>query len=70
MMVPMPETPSRMSPPDCNQCRHYFITHDADFRYGCRAFDFKSRQLPVRVVGSASGEACRMFRPKMPSRRG
>ena len=66
----MAETPHRTEAPDCNRCVHYFITHDTEFRYGCRAFDFKSQQLPLRVVTSASGEGCRLFlsKPDKPRR--
>lgn len=60
--------PTAMTDPDhlpaCNRCRHYFITHDADFRYGCRAFDFKSQQKPMLVVVSAAGMPCRLFQGK------
>lgn len=50
--------------PDCNRCRHYYITHDAVFRYGCQALGFKSRRQPGRDVVDASGEPCRYFAAK------
>jgi hypothetical protein len=28
----------------CNDCSHYYITHVATFRYGCRALEFKSKR--------------------------
>lgn len=48
----------------CHQCVHYFITHDAVFRYGCRALGFKSRSQPGREVIAASGEQCLYFQAK------
>ncbi len=50
--------------PDCNLCIHYYITHDVNFRYGCRALDFKSRRLPILDVIEASGEPCHYFSEK------
>lgn len=52
--------------PNCNECAHFFITHDPGFRYGCRAMDFKSRRLPMLDVLEASGQPCRLFRRKPP----
>ena len=50
--------------PDCKNCTHYFITHEANFRYGCRALDFKSRRLPVLDVIEASGQPCHYFKKR------
>jgi len=50
--------------PACNHCRHYYITHDVRFRYGCRALDFKSRRQPVLDVIEASGQLCHYFQQK------
>jgi len=55
--------------PDCRQCRHYFITYNAHFRYGCRAFNMQSQRQPVIEVYEASGQACGYFQPK-PARPG
>lgn len=51
-------------PPGCNNCTHYYITHDADFRYGCRALDFKSQRQPVLDVIASSGQPCLYFQKK------
>ena len=48
----------------CNQCAHYFITHELPFRYGCRALDFKSQRQPVLDVMAASGQGCFYFQPR------
>ncbi|MDR1890538.1 MAG: hypothetical protein LBQ81_14420 [Zoogloeaceae bacterium] len=50
--------------PDCRECQHYYITHDARFPYGCRAMNFKSRRLPVQEVLAASGARCFLFQTK------
>lgn len=50
--------------PSCNDCIHYYITHDAHFRYGCRALDFKSQRQPVLDVIEASGQMCQYFQRK------
>ncbi len=46
---------------NCKDCSHYYITHDPNFRYGCRALDFKSRRQPVIDVMEASGQPCQYF---------
>jgi len=50
--------------PDCWKCRHYYITHDTRFPYGCRAMDFRSRRLPCLEVLAASQAPCLMFQKK------
>lgn len=50
----------------CTHCAHYFITHEANFRYGCRAMDFKSKRQPVLDVIDASGQPCLRFAAKKP----
>lgn len=49
---------------DCTVCRHYYITWDERFPYGCRALDFKSRNRPDAEVWRTSGEVCLAFTPK------
>ncbi|MCL2636516.1 MAG: hypothetical protein FWD50_07840 [Betaproteobacteria bacterium] len=63
-MPPRPEQAADDSQPICRHCQHYTITHDPDFRYGCRVLGFKSRHPPCRDVISASGEPCLYFMPK------
>jgi hypothetical protein len=60
--------PGENRDPDCLRCRHHFITHEADWPHGCRAFEFKSRALPARVVRESSGAPCEAFeaRPAPP----
>jgi hypothetical protein len=54
--------------PDCLKCEHFFVTWEAAHPRGCRAYGFKSRQLPSLVVFGQSGSPCRSFQQK-PSRR-
>ncbi len=63
-MPPHPAQPAGDGQPTCRYCKHYHITHDPDFRYGCRALGFKSRYQPCLDVISASGEQCLYFMPK------
>lgn len=48
----------------CRDCRHYYVTHQVNFRYGCRALDFKSRREPATEVREASGQSCQYFHRK------
>jgi hypothetical protein len=48
----------------CSGCTHYHITHDANFRYGCRALDFKSQRQPILDVIEASGQQCHYYQQK------
>ncbi|HIP06366.1 MAG TPA: uracil-DNA glycosylase [Mariprofundaceae bacterium] len=45
----------------CRQCQHYYITWDAAFPYGCKAFALKSKALPSQEVFVASGKSCVKF---------
>ncbi len=58
--IPRPEA----NEPDCLRCRHYYITWDATFPYGCRAMDFKSRRKPQLDVQESSGCPCLQFAPR------
>jgi len=49
---------------NCNSCRHYYITWDRNFPYGCRAMGFKCRESPSEAVYKSSGIGCLLFEPK------
>ncbi|MDE0956563.1 MAG: hypothetical protein OSA07_08840 [Pseudomonadales bacterium] len=51
-------------PPNCMQCKHFYITWEANFPRGCRLFAIKSRQLPMIEVMRIDGHACRGYEPK------
>jgi len=43
---------------DCFSCKHFYITWDRRFPYGCKALGFKSRSMPSAEVYSASSQEC------------
>ena len=49
---------------DCRKCRHYYITWDKKFPYGCKAIGFKSAKSPSLEVYAASGQVCLQFEDK------
>jgi hypothetical protein len=49
---------------DCMKCRHFYITWDAKFPRGCKAFGFKTQTMPSLHVLSSSGKSCMNFEPK------
>ncbi len=55
--------------PDCLHCVHYFVTWESDRPRGCRAYEFKSAELPSDVVFSSSGERCQCFERKPGAKR-
>ncbi len=50
---------------NCPNCKYYYITWDRNMPYGCKAFGFKSRQIPSLVVFQSSGKACQAFEVKL-----
>ena len=46
---------------DCFKCRHFYITWDANQSRGCKAFGFKTKQMPSNVVFETSGAECLKF---------
>jgi hypothetical protein len=47
--------------PNCNHCRHFYITWDAKMPYGCRAMGFKSQRQPASEVLDIDGSPCVSF---------
>lgn len=43
---------------NCYGCRHFFITWDKEFPYGCRKMEFRSKRLPSDDVIEADGQHC------------
>ena len=56
--------------PNCNQCRHFFITYEPKHPYGCRAMGFKAPKIPAEVVLINSGMPCLRFAAKLPKKEG
>ena len=54
------------SRPDCTRCASYFITHDPERPYGCRAFAMKSAVRPSFEVFRSSGRDCEAFEERAP----
>ena len=48
---------------DCRKCKHFYVTWDKKFPYGCMAMGFKVSNLPSISVKKESGENCLMFSP-------
>ena len=49
---------------DCHQCEHYYVTWDKHFPHGCKAMDFKSKQLPSVAVFVSSDMECLQYKIK------
>jgi len=65
-MEPRAKDPSAPKDPVCRECRNFWITHDPQRPWGCRAFGFTSARSPAIEVRLASGRACDAFDPKPP----
>jgi len=50
---------------DCFSCRHFYITWDRRFPYGCKALGFKSRSMPSMEVYNASSQECLRHEKKL-----
>lgn len=48
----------------CQKCIYYFVTWQPAKPHGCKAYGFKSKQLPSVVVKNSSGYDCSFFQPK------
>lgn len=46
---------------NCRKCRFFQITWDKKFPYGCKAYGFKTKQMPSVKVKSFSGIECLKF---------
>lgn len=49
---------------NCYACRHFYITYEPKFPYGCRAVGFKSRLMPSQEMVNNSGIECQLFTEK------
>ncbi|XPV70302.1 MAG: uracil-DNA glycosylase [Halarcobacter sp.] len=48
----------------CQRCIYYFVTWQPMKPHGCKAYGFKSKQLPSVVVKNSSGIDCTFFQQK------
>ncbi len=49
---------------NCRRCEFYFVTWEKGKPHGCRAYGFKSPQIPSLVVFQSSGTDCSLFKLK------
>ena len=49
---------------NCRRCEFYFVTWEKGKPHGCKAYGFKSPQIPSLVVFQSSGTDCSMFKLK------
>ena len=49
---------------NCRKCKYYFVTWQKDKPHGCKAYGFKSQQIPSMVVFQSSGTKCSLFTQK------
>jgi hypothetical protein len=49
---------------NCRICKHFYITWNQNFPYGCRAIGFKAKKLPSMEVKKTSGIDCQRFSKK------
>ena len=47
---------------------HYFVTWKPKHPHGCKAYGFKSHQIPSLTVFQSSGIECSMFKEKNPAK--
>jgi len=50
------------------RCHYYFVTWEAKKPHGCKAYGFKSPQIPSLVVFQSSGTVCTLFNEKLPAK--
>lgn len=49
---------------NCFFCKHFHITYEKKYPYGCQAIGFKSARMPAVDVFSNSGMDCALFDKK------
>ena len=49
---------------NCRRCEYYFVTWKPKHPHGCKAYGFKSPQIPSLTVFQSSGSECTMFKEK------
>ncbi|WP_434580140.1 uracil-DNA glycosylase [Sulfurimonas sp. NW15] len=49
---------------NCRKCEYYYVTWEASKPHGCKAYGFKSAQIPSMVVLNSSGADCSLFKVK------
>jgi hypothetical protein len=50
---------------NCIKCMYYYVTWDPVMPKGCKAFGFKTHEIPSVLVKKSSGHACLKFESKL-----
>ncbi|QPC47769.1 uracil-DNA glycosylase [Mangrovibacillus cuniculi] len=50
--------------PNCFQCQYFYVTWDKHHPRGCKAYGFKTKEMPSMTVKKASGQECLKFLEK------
>ena len=45
----------------CQTCQYYYVTWNPSTPHGCKAYEFKSKKQPSKVVFQSSGEDCKFY---------
>ena len=48
----------------CQRCKSYYVTWEKNKPHGCRAYGFKSKEMPSVVVKQSSGLICSLYEKK------
>lgn len=48
----------------CQKCSYYFVTWEPSRPHGCKAYGFKSKNIPSQVVKNSSGNECSFYNQK------
>jgi len=49
----------------CQKCTFYYVTWEKNKPHGCKAYGFKSQQIPSIVVKQSSGTPCSLYQIKV-----
>nr|WP_090667678.1 uracil-DNA glycosylase [Paenibacillus tianmuensis] len=50
---------------NCLKCKHFYVTWDPGFPRGCRAYGFKTTDMPSALVMRSSGKPCLSYEEKI-----
>lgn len=45
----------------CKNCKHFYVTYNTNYPWGCKAFGFISKKYPYLEVSITSGMKCALF---------
>ncbi|MFQ3546390.1 uracil-DNA glycosylase [Halobacillus rhizosphaerae] len=49
---------------NCFECAHFFTTWNPSYPRGCKAYEFKSKEMPASLVFQTTGTQCEQFQSK------